>query len=111
MLGVVAAYRFELSEVRKDFGQALRLDPRNTYYHLYYGVLLRRTGDRSGAVRELLTAERLDPSDARAYVNLGALYMPRPAVRKPLGNNCNARYSSIQALRQFFTRWGSSTEI
>jgi Flp pilus assembly protein TadD len=43
--------------------RAVAMQPRNSSVHLSLGRALLRSGDRAGARRELLLAQRLDPHD------------------------------------------------
>jgi tetratricopeptide (TPR) repeat protein len=49
------------------------MKPANSYYHLHYGILLKRLGDNAGAMKEMNTAERLNPSYALTHYELGSL--------------------------------------
>jgi tetratricopeptide (TPR) repeat protein len=74
MLGVSKMVTFKLPEAKRYFEQALKLQPDNPFYHLHYGILLSRMGDKSLAIDQVRTAKRLDPSYALTRYNLGHLY-------------------------------------
>ena len=74
MLGVSKMITFKLSEAKGYFEQALKLQPDNPFYHLHYGILLGRMGDKGPAIEQVRIAERLDPSYALTHYNLGHLY-------------------------------------
>lgn len=84
MLGAIAAVEGRLAEARVYLAQATRMKNGNPYYHLHYGILLKRLGDDTVAMKEMETAERLNPSYALAHYELGSLY-------ERLGNYTEAR--------------------
>jgi tetratricopeptide (TPR) repeat protein len=92
MLGVSKMVSFELPEAKAYFEQALKLQPDNPFYHLHYGNLLGRMGDKSSAIEQVRTAERLDPSYALTHYNVGHLY-------KQTGNYQGARQELEAAIR------------
>ena len=49
--------------------------PASALLHKEYGVRLAQAGDLKGAIREMETAVRLDPSGAAGLTNLGGLYL------------------------------------
>jgi tetratricopeptide (TPR) repeat protein len=71
MVGVIDSIEFKLTEAKKYLAEALKMNPRNPYYHLHYGLLLSRTGHFAEARDEMKRAERLDPSYALTYLRLG----------------------------------------
>jgi tetratricopeptide (TPR) repeat protein len=73
MLALIDVLESRFDEAQQDFEEALRMNPDNSYYHLEYGILLDRLGQRSDASRELKDAETLNPADARTYFNLGSV--------------------------------------
>ena len=50
------------------------MNPQNPYYHLHYGILLGRMGNRDDAVGQILLAEKLGPTYTQSYLSLGQLY-------------------------------------
>jgi tetratricopeptide (TPR) repeat protein len=73
MLGIIDMIHFRLSDAKAELERALALQPVNPFYHLYYGILLSRMDDNSSALRELMTAKRLNASYALTRFNLGRL--------------------------------------
>jgi tetratricopeptide (TPR) repeat protein len=73
MLGVIEALEDRLEKGKEHIERALRMSPRNAYYHLHYGILLNRMGDSKGALREMKLAESLDHFNPLTYLNLGLL--------------------------------------
>ena len=110
--------RERVSEARSHFAKALQVNRYNPYHHAYYGILLRQLGDDSGALKELLEAERLDSSVFLAYHNLGSLYMQMSKLQEAkkqletaveMNPSFSAAYNVLGALQ-----WGralSSAEI
>jgi tetratricopeptide (TPR) repeat protein len=54
------------------FAQAVRLEPTSAIYAYLWGMSLYSAGDDEEAVASLLQAEKLDPSDIRTHLALGA---------------------------------------
>jgi tetratricopeptide (TPR) repeat protein len=73
MLGIIEALEDRLEKGKEHIEHALRMSPRNAYYHLHYGILLNRMGDSEGALREMKLAESLDHFNPLTYLNLGLL--------------------------------------
>ena len=73
MLGAINAIESKLPQAKLNFEKALEMNPKNPYYILHYGVLLRRLGDSAGALRQMKLAQKLAPSYARTYFSLGGL--------------------------------------
>jgi tetratricopeptide (TPR) repeat protein len=71
MVGVIDSIEFKLAGAKKYLAEALKMNPRNPYYHLHYGLLLSRTGHFEEAESEMKRAETLDPSYAITYLRLG----------------------------------------
>jgi tetratricopeptide (TPR) repeat protein len=71
MLGIINALEDRLEKGKEHIEHALRMSPRNAYYHLHYGILLNRMGDGEGALREMKLAESLDHFNPLTYLNLG----------------------------------------
>ena len=71
MLGIIEALEDRLEKGKEHIEHALRMSPRNAYYHLHYGILLNRMGDSEGALREMKLAEALDHFNPLTYLNLG----------------------------------------
>jgi len=71
MLGIIEALEDHPEKSKEHIGRALRMSPRNAYYHLHYGILLNHMGDSEGALREMKIAEALDHSNPLTYLNLG----------------------------------------
>ncbi len=63
--------------------KAIRLDPKLELAHLDLGILLSDAGKRADALRELLTAERINPNDQEVHWRLGRFY-------KSIGKNQEA---------------------
>src|SRR5262249_43289162 len=74
MLGAIEAMQSRFSEGKKLLQQAIRMKPANPYYHLHYGILLKRLGDNAAAMNEMNLAERLNASYALTHYELGTLY-------------------------------------
>jgi tetratricopeptide (TPR) repeat protein len=73
MLGIIEALEDRMVKGKEHIEHALKMSPRNAYYHLHYGILLNRMGDSEGALREMKLAESLDHSNPLTYLNLGLL--------------------------------------
>jgi tetratricopeptide (TPR) repeat protein len=73
MLGIIEALEDRLEKGKEHIEHAMRMSPRNAYYHLHYGILLNRMGDSEGALREMKLAESLDHFNPLTYLNLGLL--------------------------------------
>jgi tetratricopeptide (TPR) repeat protein len=73
MLGIIEALEDRLGKGKEHIERALKMSPRNAYYHLHYGILLNRMGDSEGALREMKLAESLDHFNPLTYLNLGLL--------------------------------------
>ena len=87
MLGVVAAMQSRLNEAQTYLHNTVQMKPSNPYYHLQYGILLKRMEDNRGALDEMRLAERLYPSYALTHFELGSLYeklQDYPHARKQL---------------------------
>ncbi len=68
--------REQYGEARACYEAALALEPDFTQVHANLGSLLRKLGDRGGALRHLLRAIDLgpnNPANAQAYYNLGRI--------------------------------------
>jgi tetratricopeptide (TPR) repeat protein len=74
MLGVIDAVQSRLDDARLHLQRAIRLQSANPYYHLHYGILLKHVGDNRGAMSEMRTAERMNPSYALTHFELGTVY-------------------------------------
>jgi tetratricopeptide (TPR) repeat protein len=70
-LGVVRARRGH-KDATYDFQKAIQNDPSDPDYHFNLGVALGRSGDHSGAARELRTALEQRPNDTEAQALLAA---------------------------------------
>ena len=84
MLGAIEAMQSRFTEAKRLLQHAIRMKPANPYYHLHYGILLKRLGDNTAAMDEMNTAERLNASYALTHYELGTLY-------EKLGNYPQAR--------------------
>ena len=87
MLGVVAAMQSRLAEAQTYLRNTVQMKPSNPYYHLQYGILLKRMEDNRGALDEMHLAEKLYPSYALTHFELGSLYeklQDYPQARKQL---------------------------
>ena len=73
MLGIIDMIHFRLADAKVRLEKVIVAHPKNPFYHLYYGILLKRLGDNSDALREFVTAKGLDPSYALTRFNLGLL--------------------------------------
>jgi tetratricopeptide (TPR) repeat protein len=73
MLGIIYMIQFRLADAKVQLQKAVAAVPKNPFFHLYYGILLKRLGDDSDALREVVTAKSLDPSYAITRFNLGLL--------------------------------------
>lgn len=73
MLGIIDMIHFRLPAARVELEKAIAMQPKNPFYHLYYGILLSRMSDNPSALAELQTAKRLDPSYAPTRFHLGRL--------------------------------------
>jgi protein O-mannosyl-transferase len=56
------------------FAECAREFPDSAFYRRAYGAVLDKEGNLTGAVREFEAAERLDPADYHAHVQLAGLY-------------------------------------
>jgi tetratricopeptide (TPR) repeat protein len=74
MLGVVEVMRSRLNEAQACLRKAIQMNSSSPYYHLHYGILLRRLGDTQGALEEMRLAEKINPSYALTHLELGTLY-------------------------------------
>lgn len=87
MLGVIAAMQSHLNEAQTYLHKTVQMKPSNSYYHLQYGILLKRLEDNQAALDELHLAEKLYPSYALTHFELGSLYEKLgdyPQARKQL---------------------------
>lgn len=57
------------------YARAIALDTNYAFSHADLGEILRRTGDKAGAMRHFEEAQRRDPGDSLVLANLGALYL------------------------------------
>ena len=73
MLGIMDMIQFRLADAKVQLERVIAAEPKNPFYHLYYGILLKRLGDNSDALREVVTAKSLNPSYALTRFNLGLL--------------------------------------
>jgi tetratricopeptide (TPR) repeat protein len=84
MLGAIEAMQSRFAEASTHLQQAIRMKPANPYYHLHYGILLKRLGHNTAAMNEMSIAEKLNASYALTHYELGTLY-------EKLGNYPQAR--------------------
>ena len=73
MLGINDMIHFRLAAAKWELEKAIAMQPKNSFYHLYYGILLSRMADNPLALHELQTAKNLNPSYALTRFNLGRL--------------------------------------
>lgn len=73
-LGLVRRHRGDLDGAVREFGQALRLNPKLDQAHAALSQVLLHKGDIEGAVAEMEEAVRLNPDSPLAHVILGNLY-------------------------------------
>jgi tetratricopeptide (TPR) repeat protein len=96
--------RFGPARVRERFEEARRLaesdplraltlysellgrEPRSFEAHIHLAGLLERKGDLAGALRALLGAAAIAPTNAEVYVRLGLLYRQRSEMQNALGS-------------------------
>jgi tetratricopeptide (TPR) repeat protein len=59
-------------DATRAFTSAVQLDP-SSDNHMYLGLALAASGDMNSGIRELTTALELDPTNARAHLNMGTV--------------------------------------
>jgi Flp pilus assembly protein TadD len=73
LLGTAYALLPDTREAYREFDKAVRIAPREASVHRKYGLSLMRLGEVSGARRELLQANAIDPNDPDTHFNLALL--------------------------------------
>ena len=74
LAGALLAVNWDWAGARREFEQAIALNPNSAKVHEQYGSFLNLTGDSSAAVKEAHYAVTLDPLSGRALSGLAYVY-------------------------------------
>ncbi len=84
LLGISSDLLGRTSQAQQAFRRAIELDPRAPRPRTNLATSLMREGKESDALSELETAVRLEPSNAAANANLGAIFTQRREYERAL---------------------------